>query len=158
MHWWIQGSPGPISLIFIQFSAKILLNDRLALPVWEILDPPLIFVHTACISCHFCLSIPFVRTLYTWFVEKSRKKFRHMIQFSAVFVPRSMNINPDAVERKITCELELNFTFLFVRRWSWEIPTDKACICAHFKITQIWLSSKTCNYRWYSMYHVGQSK
>ena len=32
----------PHSFIFMQFSAKILLNNRFLPPIWEILDPPLL--------------------------------------------------------------------------------------------------------------------
>ena len=52
-HWRIQGGRvGPISFIFMQFSAKILSNNRFLVrtqgfvpPVWENLDPPLFKSH-----------------------------------------------------------------------------------------------------------------
>ena len=36
-----------------------------------------------------------------------------MIQFSGVFVPRSMNINPDVVERKKNLRIGTEFYFSF---------------------------------------------
>ena len=45
---------GPISFIFMRFSAKILSNNRF-LPqthvVWEILDPPLLYTSFCLLSC-----------------------------------------------------------------------------------------------------------
>ena len=56
--------PGPISFIFIQFSAKILSNNRFLsklrdwhpCPVWDILDPPLLTNIFALTEC--CILLP----------------------------------------------------------------------------------------------------
>ena len=41
---------GPISFIFMQSSGKNCPNNRLAPPLWEILDPPLITANSRCLT------------------------------------------------------------------------------------------------------------